>query len=425
MNGLDSARTTVSDYIGCNRKRIWCLGTSVEGFRSVSWSDSNISFADCDVLVVTVDTLNQITLDSLTNDARNSLSNEILKRFEQNQLLIICIMAKTISESKRAKWNNYFWCPASFSVQGIARGATQLQNIRDENLSHFQQYLDGIEQYEIGLVGPLGGLNAATTGSDDIVGYVADMGREIPGACVKTYKFLVMLHPLKTTEESVNRVLEILNPTRIAVPPSWVKDIRIPGTSDIAREIATLEKKIATERKQVQQLQSQMDDKLQYKKLAYAQGSELEDIVERALRLVGMQGLKRGEQGKEDLTFTPRADLDYTACVVEVKGIEKEIKLRDLRQLESWIGDHLEKEVKAKGLFVANAFRLQDVAGRSGNIISSTNLGFAKDRKLCILPTTVLLDLCKQVLSGDSVSADKIERTLMSTNGVVSLGDFA
>lgn len=109
--------------------------------------------------------------------------------------------------------------------------------------------------------------------------------------------------------------------------------------------------------------------------------------------------------------------------MVEVKGVE-EIKLRDLRQLESWTGDHLEKEVRTKGFFVVNAFRSQDIAGRSSDIISSTNLEFAKNRKLCILPTSVLLELCKRVLKGGAVTADKTERALMSIDGVVSLGDF-
>ena len=417
--------------------------------RSVSWRDSNISFADCDVLVVVVDTLNQITLDSLTHNARNSLSNEIFKRFAQNKMLIICIMAKTISESKRAEWNNYFWCPVPFSVQEIARGATQLQNIHGENLAYFQQYLDGIEQYEIGIAdlsdssdvdvagshdivssAPAGtasamALDVATTGSHDVVGLVADMGENMPGTSFYSHhKFLVMLHPLKTTEESINKVLEILNPSSIAAPPSWASDIQIPGTADSAQKISALEKKIEAERKEIQQLQSQLDDKLQYRKLVYTQSSELEGIVKCALKLVGMRELKRGEQGKEDLMFAPRTNSSYTTCVVEVKGVGKEIKLKDLRQLNSWTDDHLAKGVKSKGLFVVNAFRSQDIECRSSDIISSTNLEFAKNRKLCILPTPVLLELCKRVLKGDAVPADKIERALMSTDGVVSLDDF-
>ena len=424
MNGSDSARATVGDYMGCDRKRIWCLGTRVEGFRSVFWSDSNVSFADCDVLVVTVETLNQIMLDGLTADARNSLSSEILKRFNQNKMLIICIMAETIAESTCAAWTNYFWCPVQVSVRKMALGATQLQDRCTGDLAHFQGYFDSIEQYEIGMPGLEPGPNMATTGSGDAVGCAVNMGL-MQGISVYQDKFLIMLHPLKTREESVNKVLEILNPSQPVAPPNWADDIPIRGTSDDIRKIAALEKRIETEREEIEQLQNQIDDKHQYRKLAYAQGQKLEEVVGRALTLVGIRGLERGEQGKEDFVFTPRTDPDYPMCVVEVKGITGGIKMRDLSQLERWIVNHWGKEVKAKGLFVVNAFCSQDLAGRSSDIISSTNLRFAKDRQFCILPTPVLLGLCNRVLGGDAVPADQIERVLMSSSGVVSLDDFA
>lgn len=178
------------------------------------------------------------------------------------------------------------------------------------------------------------------------------------------------------------------------------------------------------ERDEIGRLRSKVDDKLQYRKLAYAQGPELEGVVGGALKLVGVQGLKRGEQGKEDFVFTPWTDPAYPTCVVEVKGIAGGIKLRDLSQLERWVVNHWGKGVKAKRLFIVNAFCVQDLAGRSSDIINSTNLEFATDRKFCILPTPVLLALCNRVLGGSAVPADRIERALMCTDGVAALGDF-
>ena len=433
-------------YTGCDRDLIWCLGTKIDGCRSVSWHDRDISFADCDVLIVTVGTLDKRTLDGLDTYARDSLSTEICKRFNQNQLLIVCIMAETIyGGSGFSQWHNYFWCPVKIGVQKIAQGATRLQSsLTEANLAHFKPYFDSMNEYDIGIVQSNRTTEyPAMTRSGDVVGCIHDMGyiSDTSHICDTDYirdtsradsytrpsPVLVFLPPLRTLAESVNKVLEILDPTRAASAPAWAEKIPISGADDIHAQIAALGKEISTKRQEVAMHKRRLSDLLQYRRLVYAHGSELESVVERALKLLGIKGLEQGEKGKEDFMFRPQTHSDYPICVIEVKGTQNQINRDHLRQLGNWVDDHYSKLGEAKGLLIANAFSSQDVVGPRSkqSVVSDDNLGYAEKKKFCILPTTVLLGLCNKVLKDDAVPADKIEHALMSTSGVVSLDDFA
>lgn len=218
-------------------------------------------------------------------------------------------------------------------------------------------------------------------------------------------------------------MLEVLNPSNTSAP-NWITRITIPGTDGIVEKISALEKGIAEKLDKIQALQNALDDRHQYRKLAYATGSELEDIVKRALELLKFRNVEFGEPGKEDLVFTLQTPSDYSICSVEVKGITGKIKLRDLRQLSHRVEDHLELKVKSKGVMVVNAFRLTDITESRQNVIDDASLNFAKQRGLCVLPTMVLLDLCKLVLEGNPIPVEKIERALLETEGVVTLEDM-
>ena len=416
-------------YVGCKRERIWCLGSKIDGLKSFSWVDGRISFADCDVLIITVETLDQNTLDNLDKDEMDKLSIEISTRFSQGDLLIICIAAETIYNQPRdanSRWDNYFWCPGNVQVERIGRGATRLQDQSTTNaIARFQEYFAEIDQYEMGIT-QIGSsdndqhTDAVRTKSGNIVGCVYRPRYDDSDP----RKLFVILHPLKTLEESVAKVLKVLNPSNGTSAPNWIRSIKIPGTDGIVEKISALEKEIKAKHDEIQSLQSTLDDKHQYRKLAYATGFELEDVAKRALELLKFRDVKLGEPGKEDLVFTPQTPSAYSICSVEVKGIEGEIKLDNLRQLNQWVDDHLDLDIKSKGIMIVNAFRLTDIAKSRQNMIGSKNLDFAKRRSLCILPTLVLLDLCKRVLEGNPIPVEKIERTLLETEGVVTLEDM-
>ena len=412
----------IEDYIGCPRGRIWFLGTKVNGFRSIAWSDSNVSFSDCDILVVVVETLTSV-LDKLTKDSRHSLSHEIDKRFEQGDLLIICIVEKTIS-SATGDSNNYFWCPVETDVRSIGQHATRLKDQHETNMRYFQKYLDDVDQYKMeityiqqhhGKDHPIDG--KIETRSGDVVGCVCRVGVDDP---LLQRKFLVMLHPLNTPEASVAKVLEVFNPPSVS-EPSWAKNIRIPSTDNIEQKISVLDKEVVSKQKEINMLRTELNNVLQYRKLVYETGTELECVVEHALKLLKLQSIRRGEPGKEDFVFTPKTNSPYSMCSIEVKGIEGNLKIDHLRQLVHWVDDHFGSETRSKGIMIVNAFRQMEMSeSRSRkSVIDNTCVDFAEQRKLCILHTPVLLDWCKRVLGGQEIPVDKIERILLNTNGVV------
>ena len=112
---------------------------------------------------------------------------------------------------------------------------------------------------------------------------------------------------------------------------------------------------------------------------------------------MGLSGIRTGKQGRDDLLFDFNHNDNYSLCSVEVKGTSDSLKLRDLRQSNNWIEDHQEHEqIKAKGLIVCNTFCNDELqkSRTKRDTVSPENLQYAKERKLCILSSVVLLDFC-------------------------------
>lgn len=77
-----------------------------------------------------------------------------------------------------------------------------------------------------------------------------------------------------------------------------------------------------------------------------------------ALKLLGLSKVRKGNPGKDDLLFDFSKNKTFSLCSVGIKGITGSLKLRDLRQSNNWVEDHMEySKIKAKGLVICNTFR--------------------------------------------------------------------
>lgn len=422
-------------------KKVWSLGTKIEHVdRHISWKPKEVpSFAECDILIVDTSSLNEKLMDSMDIDMVSQLYEEIKKRFDAENFSIICIISENIEGSILSGiesygnyvFDNYFWCPLGCDVVRIGKGSGALKNTFSDSFL-FKDYANEIKQWEIAiqttpcyksgyndtLESEVYLFNPIATKSNDILGgqyYITSLNESV-----------IFLPPLKTSEKSIQKILKILGDKKSTSAPNWVEKIIIPGTEETMKKIKEFEKQVSQKQADIKTLQDELINKNQFKKLLYATDDELEIVVKQAFELLNLNKVKRGEPGKDDLTFEPTISFNYGLCSVEIKGVEGNIKLKYLRQLNNWVEDHLENKVTAKGIIVANTFRLTDIKQSKSNRskLDNDNLKYAKKREFCIIPTHVLLDLCAWILDGNSPDTAKIEKALLETIGFVTLKDL-
>jgi len=222
----------------------------------------------------------------------------------------------------------------------------------------------------------------------------------------------------------LNVLLESLNIFEKTSPPPWISKITIPKISELQNAVAPIDEKIASLEKEKEAFLSEIMKLENYKKLLYCKDIELEESIKIALEFLELSNVKFGEPGKDDLLFDFKTT-DFQICSIEAKGREKSVKLDDFRELDNWVTDHLAKGIKAKGMMVANAFRLDDPTDSKEPRMDFSNFSdYYKLRNYCVMPTLTLFELVKHKLDGNDLSSKKIEEIIVKSNSVLTLKDF-
>jgi hypothetical protein len=153
-----------------------------------------------------------------------------------------------------------------------------------------------------------------------------------------------------------------------------------------------------------------------FKKLLTENGYALEEIVWETLEELGATVKRPDEPNKEDGWFT---DYKGRKAVLEIKGKIKSIATKDVRELEDWVSDGLEKGDDYKGILLGNHFRGDPPENRKEPFPPDV-IRFAEKRQQCIVTTTQLFEAFKRVKAGE-MKAEAIFDKLMETDGVCEL----
>lgn len=424
-----------------DKSRVWILGRKVSGVgKSINWIPETIpSFADCDILIVDTTTLTDQLFRSMNIDDIGTLFGEISKRFRAG-LMIVCISSESFNGSvpvgdERAGFysiSNYFWSPAGCAVKKISTGKTLKKLFKTKFL--FESYVDCIDEWDLALISTpiikthysstsasqMIDSNLIASNSNDLLGGEFTLNIDNPG-------IFFFLPQLKTPEESVKKLLDILGIESETPPPPWIKNIEIPGTKELHEKISEMQEIIKKTVIEQNQTIESLREKNSFLKLVYETDTPLEKIVEKALNLIGFKNVRhKGESGKDDIIFDFTNSEKFSLCSIDAKGITGNLKIKDLRQLDHWVDDHAEAGISAKGVILANTFRLIDLneskAQRSQ--LEKENLDFAIKKDVCLFPSHVLLDLCIWILSGNEPNLEKIENAIKNTAGFLKLEDL-
>ncbi len=198
--------------------------------------------------------------------------------------------------------------------------------------------------------------------------------------------------------------------------PKWISSIRISGLEEA--------ESILDEYKSIIAFQEGIIDKLKrHYRLLYAHGNALQDAVSSALKLLGLDDLKKGRKdNKEDLVFDFQSPTQYAHGVIMVKGSEQKADLDQLRQCQSWADDYVVNGKKSKPIFIMNQLRFSPYpeSRKERMVLDKTLDDFAREKKICVIPTFLLFEAVNKALKGYKTSRADLEKLIAETNGILT-----
>lgn len=135
--------------------------------------------------------------------------------------------------------------------------------------------------------------------------------------------------------------------------PEWVNEYKLPEQLDVEYKIGEYEKEIKNLERNIEKLHEPLHQVSSFQKLLYETGKNLRNIVLDALENLGAK-VDRTDISQDDGRFI---DPFGRKATIEVKGVEKSVKRKDIRQLEDWMDTAKEKDNwESKGILIANTY---------------------------------------------------------------------
>lgn len=415
-----------------NIGHVWVLGRKVDGIKSIDWMTDNLtSFADCDTLVVDMTTLNEKMVQELGIEKAEKMFDEISKRFRAGGR-IICVIAKFFeTTTKHYLITNYFWSPILFPVHEIPKG----KKIKPMHDFPFENYLEKVKEWNLKLNstpqaknGQYQVTSVPSIATDDLI---LNNSSEILGGSFSYDQSVIqsgtmyLLPPLEDGEVAINTILDILGVIGTTPAPSWSKTLEIPGVKSIEKQIKQKKSNIGNIQKEVSELEIKKESLEKYKKLLYTTDKELEKIVKEALNLLGLKNVRDGRTSSLEDALFDKNHSNWDIFVVEVKGVKKNIDLDDIREAENWVFDYEKMNKAAKGVVIANTFRLEDIKTSEKKRLNFKDFEkHCNDHNVCIIPTFVLFKMVQWVLDGNIPDVKKIELAIANKKGTLSLDEL-
>ena len=201
-------------------------------------------------------------------------------------------------------------------------------------------------------------------------------------------------------------------------PPEWVSEIAVPGKQELDHSLAEKRQLIRATEADIDTLEVSRSKIMGYTKLLYETGAQLEQIVKAVFEKLGAT-VENKKYEDEDLILTWSGE-EY---IVEVKGIEGELGLRQVRQLLNWtMGAEEQTKKRHKGILVANYKRLSPPKSRRPASFPENTVENAERFGAALVSTVDLFDAFCDHLSGKRSASEILDR-LVSGTGVVDLGN--
>ncbi|MCK4444499.1 MAG: hypothetical protein KAW09_08145 [Thermoplasmata archaeon] len=431
-------------------KKIWVLGSEhPNAHKSIPWKPPFPNFANCDILIVNLESLgggqHQRILTDLQTEARKYVF-DLLMTGEKESIVILS------PEQSQLEWLPLF--PILRRTAPAELGEYTAESPIDEYLKNVETCPYYIHQFDASYfrrktnptsedreIYPFTS-EASEYGYEGKIALDSGIFNRAKQRIGCRVRFVVVhasgrfetggsyfLPP--PTEVEVERAIDIMvsiltSGELMETPPEWENDIDLPELENVESQIAQIEvqKKVMT--KEVKKLEKKKDKLIIFRRLLWTKGIPLENAVRDAFLLLGFSEIgKIREKNLEDWVMRFESESDYKYGILEVKGADKRTSLADLTQCNKWVEDYLlEKRGDAKGIFVANQFRLGDISRnkKEREHFEENELKYARQREICILPSHEVFDAVVERMKGNTEITRKfVEERMATSKGICRL----
>jgi len=450
-------RTTISNK--GSRSKIWVLGSkNPNADKSVQWDDKFPNFTDADIVVINLQSLNKNVIHRINKDEYKLARDLIWDRFIQGSTLIFITARHTdeisgylydepqyIEIIKQENGNNRYsrvdfpidyLCPLKLRTIDVPRGS----NIVYATDHPYSEYLKLVKRYDFfyelsyASLGIFQGLVGSALERHDYHAIesfrITDRAGHSIGGIYQVPQLnckgiLAFLPPLTdiSFEKGIDKILEACGRHPIKEnPPGWVYEVPFHPIDQLRNKLCGLQQqKDMLVTKIISMKQEEHLLKKHYR-LLYETGTELDDAVYDVFKLLGFHEIRkiRGPE-KEDWIFEFKSLTHHTYGIIEVKGVEKQISKADVQQCEGWVMDYTIDNKNAKGILIANQFRLRPFIGsKDVRLKIEHNLNkYANSRNICIIPSPVLFDSVNSLMKGRTILRNDIENIIINSKGAL------
>ena len=436
-------------------RRYLVLGsTGYAGVDSVEWTADKLpNIVDHDTVVVDVRSLDDDKLKRVTDDRFREIRTQLTRLLHsQGQIVVLTDFRRTDSRPHHYPENvdNYAWCPIQIGISDESGESIRVEEKR------FGIYLQKLKDWRYYLYLPTGCLTRELTellGSAGNTNYhfvpqpflANRYGKLLAGAfrtevrsqrTVSTDFGSRRIYPEKPDLVTGEIVLLPLLPDiepRAAVAivlqeltgnvsrsesPEWIAGITLPDAIQIEKEVAARRKMIDEIFNEIRKFEAERRVLEEYKRLLYASGGDLEEIVKKAFEDLGSV-VSPAKYGQEEFVI----QFEGQECLIEVKGVSKSISLADLRQLTDYLLRSEEEAGRScKGVLFGNAWRNEPPDQRGTNdkpIFPNNVVQRASQLQISLVPSTTFFAAFCTFLKERTVGPQILRKIIQGTGVVV------
>jgi hypothetical protein len=408
----------------------------------IDWLQSFPNIEDYDSIV--------IDLPSLTQEIYDKIQTKICEMREPIATVfntdreIFCIMSKVIQPSPPPRSSrtiilsvpnpeyvpptNYEWFPVNILINDQKTGTSF--NVCNERFSKYFQF---VHRWDLEIIAPTEEpVPIPTDTAKGLVCMISPIAmnkskKPISGSLERgglrdgvfvPYKGAIHLLPGPTKcddNQIIETILDIICGEKTRKVPIWRNDIEVPRVRELEVKVADDYEKIGSIQRKISTLRDQIQEWDSYRDLLTETGTNLEDIVQRALRDIGL------ETKKTEKSFP--ADLRSNQVAVEVTGIKGSVGVSS----EKVIQTGRFKELYHKGekiILVANTYMDLPPQDRRGKKDFSTEtVKYFESLSICCLTTMTLYKLWIDVMT-EKRRNEEVKNKLLSKNGELTLDAF-
>lgn len=246
--------------------------------------------------------------------------------------------------------------------------------------------------------------------------YSKSIATRVAHSSIPPEGYVAIIPPDKsiTYSDFVRRALQYVFEKEIDVegrsPPAWLSDYTLPKEEKIERSIEE-------KRKEMTELEDELESLTKYKKLLYETDTNLEEVTREALREIGFT--VDGEvPGKRDgILHTSR-----TKFTLEITGTTGGIKLSKCRQLDDWVENVTVEfpDEEVSGLLIVNPKMGTNPEERDVSLEPNVERYMKRRGDYKILTTLDLYRLIERNLKED-VDREKVEQIFQQNDTLLSL----